>query len=138
MEARIVLEGEIQFRGAADSGCEVVMDASEQFGGKNAGPRPMEMLLLSLAGCTSMDVISVLRKKREPVEGYEVRVSAGRAEEHPKVFTEIHVEHVVTGNVKEESLARAIELSETKYCSVRAMLRPETRMTTSYRIEPVR
>jgi len=138
MEARIRLDGGMQFRGAADSGREVVMDASEQFGGKNAGPRPMEMVLLGLAGCTGMDVISILRKKREPVEGYEVRVSARLAEEHPKVFTEIHMEHVVTGNVKEESLARAIELSETKYCSAHAMLRHEAKMTTSYRVEPVR
>jgi len=135
MEVRARLDKGMQFQGTADSGHEVVMDASEQFGGKDSGPRPMEVLLLALAGCTGMDVISILRKKREPVQGYEVRVSAQRAEEHPKVFTEIRVEHVVSGNVKEASLARAIELSETKYCSVTAMLRPETKISTSYRVE---
>jgi putative redox protein len=135
MEARVRLDTEMQFRGAAESGIEVIMDASPKAGGRNAGPRPMELVLLALAGCMAMDVISILRKKREPVEGYEVRASAQRREEHPRVFTEIHLEHVVTGDVKEESLARAIELSDTKYCSVRGMLRPETKVTTSHRVE---
>ena len=126
MEAHIRLDKEMQFRGSADSGHEIVMDASDRFGGRNAGPRPMELLLLALAGCAAMDVISILRKKRQPVEAYEVRVSAQRAEEHPRVFTEIRVEHIVTGSV---------ELSDTTYCSVRRNLRPDTKITTSFRIE---
>ena len=135
MEARVRLDKDMEFRATGGSGHEVVLDAADESGGKNAGPRPMELLLVALAGCTAMDVISILRTQREPVEAYEVRVSAERAKDHPRVFTEIRVEHVVTGNVKEASLARAIELSETKYCSVRAMLRPETEITTTYRVE---
>jgi len=137
MEARVRLDGDMSFRATTESGHDITMDADAEAGGRNAGPRPMEVVLVALAGCMAMDVISILRKKREPVEAYEVRVSAQRREEHPRVFTAIHLEHVVTGEVKEESLARAIELSDTKYCSVRGMLRPETKVTTSQRvIEP--
>jgi len=135
MEAQVKFDQEMRFRGTSESGHEIVLDADPESGGKNAGPRPMELLLLALAGCMAMDVISILRKKREPVEGYEVRISGRRAQEHPQVFTEIHLEHVVTGDVREESLARAIELSDTRYCPVRAMLRPETRVTLSHRVE---
>jgi putative redox protein len=134
MEAQIRLDTAMQFRGGADAGPEVVMDADPQFGGRNAGPQPMDLVLLALIGCTAMDVISILRKKREPVEAYQVKATATRAQDHPRIFTEIHIEHIVTGDVREESLARAIELSDTKYCSVRHNLRPETRIVTSHRI----
>jgi putative redox protein len=102
---------------------------------QEGGPRPMELLLIGLAGCTSMDVISVLQKKRQPITGLEAKVSAERVEEHPKVYTTIHVEYVVKGKgVKPEAVERAIELSETKYCSAMAMLRQTAEITTSYRI----
>ena len=104
-------------------------------GRQEGGPRPMELLLIGLAGCTSMDVISVLQKKRQPITGLEIKVTAERAEEHPKVYTAIHVEYVVKGKgVKPEAVERAIELSETKYCSATAMLRQAAAITTSYRI----
>jgi putative redox protein len=102
---------------------------------QEGGPRPMELLLIGLAGCTSMDVISVLQKKRQPITGLEAKVSAERADEHPKVYTAIHVEYVVKGkDVKPEAVERAIELSETKYCTAMAMLRQTAEITTSYRI----
>ena len=102
---------------------------------QEGGPRPLELLLIGLAGCTSMDVISVLQKKRQPIAGLETKVTAERAEEHPRVYTAIHVEYVVSGkDVKPEAVERAIELSETKYCSAMAMLRQAAAITTSYRI----
>ncbi|MBN1811214.1 MAG: OsmC family protein [Anaerolineae bacterium] len=102
---------------------------------QEGGPRPMELLLIGLAGCTSMDVVSVLQKKRQPLTGLQTKVTAERAEEHPKVYTKIHVEYVVTGRgVKPEAVERAIELSETKYCPATAMLRQAAEITTSYRI----
>jgi putative redox protein len=103
---------------------------------EEGGPRPMELLLIGLAGCTAMDVVSILQKKRQPVTGLETKVTAERAEEHPKVYTRIHVEYVVKGQgVKPEAVERAIELSETKYCSAMTMLRQAAEITTSYRIE---
>jgi putative redox protein len=102
---------------------------------QEGGPRPMELLLIGLAGCTSMDVVSILQKKRQPLIGLQTKVTAERAEEHPRVYTGIHVEFVVTGKgVKPEAVERAIELSETKYCSATAMLRHAVEITTSYRI----
>ncbi len=102
---------------------------------REGGPQPMELLLIGLAGCTAMDVVSILQKKRQPFTGLQTKVTAERAEEHPKVYTQIHVEFVVTGKgVKPEAVARAIELSETKYCPATAMLRRAAEITTSYRI----
>jgi putative redox protein len=99
------------------------------------GPRPMELLLIGLAGCTSMDVVSILQKKRQQLTGLQTKVTAERAEEHPRVYTEIHVEYVVTGKgIKPEAVARAIELSEETYCSAMAMLRQAAEITTSYKI----
>ena len=94
----------------------------------------MQMLLVSLAACTAMDVMSILRKMRQHVASYTVRVEGQRAEEHPKVFTHIQVEHIVTGEVDEERLAHAIELSHTKYCPVTAMLRATAEIKTGYTI----
>jgi len=117
-----------------DSGNAIVLDSSEAVGGKNRGPRPLQLMLMSLAGCTSMDVISILQKKREPLQDFQVIVRAEQADSHPKVFTKIHIEYVVTGDVKEASLQRAIELSEQVYCPAQAMLRPAAEITSSYRI----
>ncbi|MBP8976634.1 MAG: OsmC family protein, partial [Bacteroidetes bacterium] len=95
-----------------------------------------ELLLIALAGCTSMDVISILKKKRAPLVAYECIVSGIEADEHPKKFTSIHIEYVLYGNnIKPEDVERAIELSRTKYCSVSAQLEPSASITHSYRIE---
>lgn len=129
-----LLDG-MQFAAVAGSEHTVVLDAAEHAGGQGAGFVPMEMLLVGLSGCTGMDVISVLRKKRQDVTGYEVRVRGERAEDHPMVFTDITVEHVVTGhNVSPEAVARAIELSETKYCGAGAMLGKTAKLVHTFRI----
>lgn len=99
------------------------MDAAPEVGGTDTGPRPMEMLLVGLGGCTGMDVINMLRKMRQDVTDYEVEISGDRATEHPKIFTEIRVRHVVRGRgLNPESVKRAVELSATRYCSAAAML----------------
>ena len=103
------------------SGHELIMDAAKPLGSGSAA-RPTEALLGALAGCTSMDVISILRKKRQAVDSYQVRVTGERSAEHPKVFTRIVVEHLVGGAVGAEALRRSIELSATRYCPVSAML----------------
>lgn len=133
--ARVVLVGPMRFDAESGSGNRVVMDVNEQDGGQNAGPSPMELLLMALAGCTGMDVITILRKKRQNVTGYTVSVRGVRREEHPQTFTAITVEHVVTGQgVSADAVRRAIELSETKYCPVGATLAKTATITHSFRI----
>src|SRR5215470_3571140 len=108
MTARAILQTGVRFEAESGSGHHVTLDAAEHGGGENLGFRPMELLLIGLAGCTGMDVISILRKKRQDVSGYEVRVKGVRAEEHPMVFVEITVEHVIAGHaVQPEAVARA-------------------------------
>src|SRR5215472_14766778 len=111
MSAQAKLATGMRFEVEAGSGHYVTLDAAEHGGGQNEGFRPMEMLLVGLAGCTGMDVISILRKKRQQVTGYEVRVTGVRAEDHPMIFVEITVEHIVTGyHIEPEAVARAIQL----------------------------
>ena len=125
----------MRFEVEAGSGHHVTLDAAEHGGGHNEGFRPMELLLVGLAGCTGMDVISILRKKRQEVTGYEVHVTGVRAEDHPMVFVEITVEHIVTGHhIQPEAVAHAIELSEGRYCGAGAMLGKVARLTHTYRI----
>jgi putative redox protein len=128
----------ITFAGTADSNHWVIMDGPQEFGGLGAATRPKELLLLALAGCTGSDVVSILKKKRAPLDKLELHVTAQQAEEHPQVYTRIHVEYVCHGDgLRAADVERAIELSETKYCPVSAMLRPGVAITHSYRIEPV-
>lgn len=135
MVAHAQLAGGMRFEAETGSGHRVVMDAKAEEGGTNAGSRPMEMLLVALAGCIGMDVISILRKKRQDVTAYEVRVHAERANEHPRVFTEITVQHIVTGHhVDPVAVARAIELSEKTYCGAGAMLGKTAKLSHVYRI----
>ncbi len=121
--------------GKARSGHWVVMDTSTDVGGNAGAPSPMELVLMALGGCTSMDVLSMLVKMGQPVEDYRVELEGERSDEHPKVYTRIRLVHVVKGKVDPERLAHAIELSETKYCSVSAMLKKAVPIETSYRIE---
>jgi putative redox protein len=111
----------------------VEMDGDPPFGaGEAAGPK--EALLAALAGCTAIDVVSILRKKRQAAESYEIAVSGESAPEHPKVFTSISVEHRVSGRVEAEALRRSIELSATQYCPVNAMLAAVARIEHHYRL----
>jgi putative redox protein len=135
MTAQSKLVTGMRFEVEAGSGHRVTVDAAEHGGGHNEGFRPMELLLAGLAGCTGMDVISILRKQRQQVTDYEVRVTGVRAEEHPMVFVEITVEHIVTGHhIQAEAVARAIQLSEGRYCGAGAMLGKVAHLTHTYRL----
>ncbi len=123
LEGTVELMNGMAFTATAGSGHAFTIDAATEVGGTNRGPRPMELLLLGLGGCTGMDVISILRKMRQDVTSYHVRLHGERADVHPKVFTRIVVEHVVRGkNLSPDAVKRAIELSATRYCSASAML----------------
>jgi putative redox protein len=105
------------------SGHQIVVDANEQTGGKDEGARPMELLLVALAGCAGMDIISILRKKRQQVDSYRVSIRGERADEQPKPFTRITVEHHLSGQqIDPRAVQRAIDLTELRYCGVSAML----------------
>jgi putative redox protein len=126
----------ISLTSKADSNHWITMDGGEDFGGSKAGPGPMELVLMALGGCSSMDIIPILKKKKVPVEGYEVYLDAERATEHPKVFTKIKIEYVFYGKgIEPKDVERAIELSTTKYCSVYAMLGKSVEILHSFRIE---
>ena len=113
----------MSFLAETGSGHAVVMDGAPEGGGRNLGPRPMEMVLLGTGGCTAYDVVVILRKSGEPVSGCEVRVTAERAETDPKIFTRIHFHFVVRGKgVKPGKIEQAIKLSAQKYCSASIML----------------
>lgn len=113
----------------------VVMDGSPQFDGSGAGSSPKELLLMALAGCTANDVVPILKKKRVPLDNLEINVSGVEKDEHPKIFTSIHVEYVFYGEgIETQDVERAIELSTTKYCSVSAILSASAKLTHSYRI----
>ncbi|MBC8413168.1 MAG: OsmC family protein [Nitrospira sp.] len=135
MQSRIKLVENMQFVGTADSGHAVVMDAPSSVGGTNAGSKPSELLLMALGGCSGMDVISILRKKKQDVTGFEIKVGGEPGEGHPKGFTEMHIEYIITGrNIDEEAVKRAIELSLQKYCLVGLTLGKGVKITDSYRI----
>jgi len=106
------------------------MDAMPEHGGTGAGPSPMQTVLIALAGCTGMDVVSILRKMRAPLDGLTISVSAERAAEHPKVFTRIHLRYEFSGRaLLREQVEKAVSLSQEKYCSVAAMLRHSAEIT---------
>jgi putative redox protein len=124
MEAKVTWKEDLTFIGTADSGFNIQIDTKKAAGGNDSGLTPMELLAIGVAGCTAMDVISILTKKRQDVTQFEVQVHAQRADEYPKKFTAMNIEYVVTGKkVDPEALARAVELSEEKYCSAIASLR---------------
>jgi putative redox protein len=120
-----------------EAGNIVYMDGSPDIGGQNLGARPMEVVLMALAGCTSMDMLSMLEKMREQVTSYKVVVNADRAEEHPKVFTKIQVHYILQGSLNEKNVERAIQLSMDKYCSVTHMLNKTAEITHSYEIHHI-
>ncbi len=126
----------ITFAGKTNSNHWITMDGPEEFGGSNAGIRPKELILIALAGCTGSDVVSILSKKRIKYDDFEMNLSGEVAETHPQVFTNIHIEFVFYGkDINPKDVERAIELSQTKYCSVTAMLEKAVKITHSFRIE---
>ena len=123
MDVKVNWQGRMSFTGSADSGFSINLGADPAVGGDNDGLRPMELMALSLAGCTAMDVISILQKKREDVTGFEVKVHAERAGEHPKVMTSAVIDYLVSGRgISQAAVVRAIELSAARYCPAQAML----------------
>lgn len=131
-KAIIHLAGEDLFVAITPSGHAQVLDTDHT---RASAATPMELLLIALGGCTAVDVISILHKKRERVTDYRVEVRGERRAEHPRSFTRMEVRHIVRGHaVSEKAVAQAIELSETKYCSVAATLRPAAEIVTSYEI----
>lgn len=136
MKARIQWAGDTLFIGESGSGHAVVMDGPPEAGGRNLGIRPMEMVLIGLGGCSSFDVVSILRKARQPVESCEAFLEAERADSEPKVFTRVHLRFVVKGRgLKEAHVKRAVELSAEKYCSASIMLgRGGVEISHSYEI----
>jgi len=126
----------ITFVGKTDSNHWITLDGPENFGGSNAGIRPKELLLIALAGCTASDVVTILEKKKIQLDDFEINITAQQQEEHPQVYTTINIEYVFYGNeIPTEAVERAIELSQTKYCSVTAMLQKAIEITHNYRIE---
>jgi putative redox protein len=134
-QATVTLVDGLQMVGESGSGHAIVLDGAPGFG-RNTGIRPMELLLLSLAGCTGMDVVHILGKRRVNVQHFQVRVNAWQAPTHPKVYTDIEVEYIVKGlDIKVKDLEMAIELSATAFCSVSAMLSKAARITHKYRLD---
>jgi len=135
MDAKVTWRQGLSFTGTADTGFEVPLGADLEAGGANDGFRPLELMAVSLAGCTAMDVVSILAKKKQDVTAFEVKVHADRAEEFPKVFTQIVITYLVAGHaVDEAALLRAIELSATKYCPAQAMLGKVVPMELNYEL----
>lgn len=122
MDAKVTWKHRMHFDGAADSGFQLPLDSKQSVGGDGDGFRPMELLATGLAGCTAMDVISILVKKRQAITGFEVRAHIERAEDHPKVFTSAVLYYEVSGRaIDEAAVRRAIELSAIRYCPAQAM-----------------
>ena len=135
MKARVKWIEKMAFVGESESGHAVVMDASPEVGGRNLGPRPMEMLLLGAGGCSSIDVMSILQKMRQAVTDCYVEIEAERAENDPKVFTKIHLHFVIKGKgIKAEAVEKAVKLSAEKYCSASIMLGATAAMTHDFEI----
>ena len=124
MDATVKWNTKMNLTAKADSGYEVVMDAYSNVGGEDLGPRPTELVLMGLGGCTGMDVVSILEKMKQEITSFEIKLHADKAQEHPKIFTHIVMEYIVTGrNIDRGAVEKAVMLSREKYCSVQAMLR---------------
>jgi putative redox protein len=135
MKTRIKWIEDVCLLAESDSGHGVIIDGAPEIGGKNLGVRPMEMLLMGLGGCTTMDVLSILKKQRQNITDCQIEIEAERADEIPKVFTKIHLHFIIKGyNLKQNAVERAINLSAEKYCSASAMLEKAAKITHDYEI----
>ncbi len=136
MQSKVTWSEGLSFTGSADSGFSVNLGAATSVGGKDDGFRPMELILTGLIGCTAMDVISILTKKRQQVTAFEVTADAEMAAEHPRVFTSISIKYHIRGkSVDEKAVQRAIELSESRYCPAQAMFKEILPLELSFEIE---
>jgi putative redox protein len=135
LKSRVKFVEDMQFVGTNGSGHAIVMDAPQSVGGNNTGSKPSELLLSALGGCTGMDVISILRKKKQDVRSFEMAVSGEMAEKHPRMLISVHIEYFLSGkNLSDEAVKRAIELSQGKYCSVGFTIGKAAKITYSYKI----
>jgi putative redox protein len=136
MQTKVTWNSRMSFTGSSTSGFKVPLGTDPSVGGDNDGFRPMELIAIGLAGCTAMDTISILLKKRQDITAFEVVVHAIRAEEHPKVFTKISLEYLIEGHqVDPRAVERAIDLSATKYCPAQAMLEKAVQIEHNYSIK---
>jgi len=127
----------VSFVGESETGHAVVLDGAPENGGRNIGMRPMEMLLIGMGACTSFDVVTILKKARQPIVDCVAEIQAERADEIPKVFTKIHVHFVITGNhLNETQVERAVKLSAEKYCSASIMLSKSVEITHDFEVKP--
>ena len=123
----------VSFKGSSESGHEVVLDGPKELGGEGLGMRPMEMMLIGMGGCTSFDVVTILKRSRQQITGCIAEIEATRADEIPKVFTSIHIHFLIKGiDLQEKAVERAIELSANKYCSASIMLGKSVKITHDF------
>lgn len=135
MKTRITWLEKMAYSARSASGHALVLDGPPELGGQNLGPRPMEMLLMGLGGCTAIDVVNILRKSRQDLQGCELELEADRADTDPKVFTQIRVHFILTGkNLSAQHVQRAIDLSAEKYCSASIMLGKTAQISHTYEI----
>ena len=133
LKAKIKWMQDVSFKGSSDSGHEVVLDGPKELGGKDLGMRPMEMMLIGMGGCTSFDVVTILKRSRQEITGCIAEIEATRADEIPKVFTSIHIHFLIKGiDLQEKAVERAVELSANKYCSASIMLGKSVKITHDF------
>lgn len=135
MKVKVNWEGKMRFEAVGDSGHTVVMDTATSMGGEDQGPRPMEMVLMALGGCTGIDVVAIMNKQRTPIDRLQVEIEAERAADDPRVFTRVIMKyHIWSTEVPEDKVRRAIELTQEKYCSVLHMVNKTATVDYSYEI----
>jgi putative redox protein len=132
MKVDIMWKGNMHFQTETPSGHQISLDAAQEVGGENLGPRPTEILLSAVGTCSGIDIVDILRKMRLEVQSFSMEVSGERAEEHPRRFTHVHMHYKLTGDLPEEKVRRAVELSINKYCSVSNSL--NAKVTASFEI----
>jgi putative redox protein len=136
MTAVIELEEKVCWKARAGSGHSVMIDGPVEAGGENAGFRPMELMLVGLGGCMAYDVLVILRRMRQDVNGYKLRIKGQRAEQPPSVYTAVTLEHVISGSqISESAVKHALELAEHKYCSASAMFSQTARIDNIFQIQ---
>jgi putative redox protein len=135
MAIKIIWKGEVSFEGETETNHKILMDLPEDLGGKNQGPKPIELVLVGLGACTGVDVVNILKKTRENLESLEIVIHSEKGETHPKVYKKIEIDYKLKGkNLKQENVKNAIDLSLDKYCSVKAMLEKTAEISYRYSI----
>lgn len=130
------LNDAVHFEASNEEGNTIQMDGTAEIGGEGKGVRPMETVLMAIAGCSSIDIVMILKKMRQKLEDIEVEVDGQRVDTIPRVFKSIHIKYILTGNLKEEKVAEAVRLSMEKYCSVSLMIQKAAEITYEYEIRP--